>query len=277
VTGAGVGVCGGCADGISARETAALECVRDTLPTCACTSKHARTRTHALHPTKRMDGWPGCIGAHAYAHILSLPENQSLRPPPLLSSPPLPLLGAAPGPSPAGASAGHRQASPPPHTIPAPINAPTHARSPLIRPPAVSPATLPHACLPAAPPVSPQHVAPPRLGPRHPNALRPPRPSLTAVTPAPVHVELAPCRREAVTEPGRRRGAAEGGGEVCPGPGGRFVHVEVVEAACAGRAGGATAARRSHAGRAARLLTPAWLAAAACAAAEYLAPSRRLK
>jgi hypothetical protein len=80
-----------------------------------------------------------------------------------------------------------------------------------------------------------------------------------------------------VTDPGRGRGAAEGGGEVCPGPGGRIVHVEVVEAACAGRAGGATAARRLHAGRAARLRTHAWLAAAACAAAEYPVPSRGLK
>ena len=41
--------------------------------------------------------------------------------------------------------------------------------------------------------------------------------------------------------------------------------------------GGATAARRSHAGRAARLRTHAWLAAAACATAVNPAPSRRLK
>ena len=47
-----------------------------------------------------------------------------------------------------------------------------------------------------------------------------------------MHVELAPRRREAVTIPGRGRGAAEGGGEVCPGPGGRIVHVQVVEVAC---------------------------------------------
>ena len=94
---------------------------------------------------------------------------------------------------------------------------------------------------------------------------------------SPVHVELAPRRREAVTISGRGRGAAEGGGEVCPGPGGRIVHVEVVEFACAGRAGDAMLLRRSHAGWAARLRTHAWLAAAACAAAEHPAPSRRLK
>jgi hypothetical protein len=72
-------------------------------------------------------------------------------------------------------------------------------------------------------------------------ALRPPRPFLTAVIRAPVHVELAPRRREAVTAPGRGR---KGGREVCPGPGGRIVHVEVIEKGCAGRAGGATAARQ---------------------------------
>jgi hypothetical protein len=177
--------------------------------------------------------------------------------------PPLPFLGAAPRPSPAGASAGHRLSgghqsatrpripTPPPHQSKRPY---THARTERSHPPArrlaCHPAPCPH----------------------------PPRPSLTPVIRAPVHVELAPRRREAVTNPGRRRGAAEGGGEVCPGPGGRIVHVcEVIENACAGRAGGATAARRSRAGRAARLRTHAWLAAAACAAAEYPAPSRRLK
>jgi hypothetical protein len=84
---------------------------------------------------------------------------------------------------------------------------------------------------------------PPRLGPSgyHPHALRPPRPSLTATSDivAPVHVELAPRRREAMTSPAQGRGAAEGGGEVCPVPGGRIVHVEVVEVACAGRGRGA--------------------------------------
>ena len=259
----------------------ALACVHDRVPACARTSKHPRTRTHAPHPTKRTDRWPGCISAHAYAHVLSLSADQAHRPHFHLF-----LLGAAPGPSPAGVSAAHRRSgghqsatrprlpTPSPHQSTRPR---THARSPLIRPPAVSPATLPHARLPAAPPVSWQHVAPPRLGPHHPHALRPPRPSLTAVTIAPVHVELAPRRREAMKTPGRGRGAAEGGGEVCPGPGGRIVHVEVVEVGCAGRARGATAARRSHAGRAARLRTHAWLAAASCAAAEYPAPSRRLK
>jgi hypothetical protein len=199
------------------------------------------------------------------------------------------ILGAAPAPPPAGSSArhrrsgGHQSATRP--RLPTPsqhqsMHAGTAGRSPLICPPAVSPATLPHARLPAALPVSRQHVTPPSLSLHHPHALRPPRPSLTADTRAiyaPVHVEHAPRWREAVIGPGRGRGAAEGDREVCPGPGGRIVHVEVIEIPCAGRAGGATAARRSHAGWAARLQTHAWLAAAACAAAEYPAPSRRLK
>jgi hypothetical protein len=119
----------------------------------------------------------------------------------------------------------------------------------------------------------------PASTPHHPHTLRPPRPSLTtAETIAPVHVELAPRRREAVTVSGKRRGAAEGGGEVCPGPGGRIVHVEVVDVDWYGRAGGRTAARQSHAGRASRLRTHALLtAAAACKTAEYPAPPRRLK
>jgi hypothetical protein len=76
-----------------------------------------------------------------------------------------------------------------------------------------------------------------------------------------MHVELAPRRREAVIDPGRRRGAAEGGGEVCPSPGGGIVHVQVVEVACTGRTG----SHRLHAGRAARMRTHAWLSApAAC-------------
>jgi hypothetical protein len=74
-------------------------------------------------------------------------------------------------------------------------------------------------------------------------------PSFTAVTRAPVHVELAPRRGEAVTAPGRGLGASEGDGEVCPGLGGRIIHVQVA-VDCEGRAGGATALRRLHAGRA---------------------------
>jgi hypothetical protein len=239
----------------------------------------AHAPTHYIRPS----GWTDGLGASAPTHMhtcsfylckLNSPSN-----PP---SPSPPRRGACPLASrrlcrtPAKRRPPVRLASPPPRTIPAPINgACTHARSPLIiRPPAVSPATLPHACQPVAPPVSWQHVAPPCVGPRHPHALRPPLPSHTAVARAPVHVELAPRRREAVTASGRRW---EGGKEIFPGPGGRIVHVEVVEIPCAGRAGGATAARRLLAGRAARLHTHAWLAAAACAAAEYPAPSRRLK
>jgi hypothetical protein len=110
-------------------------------------------------------------------------------------------------------------------------------RSPLFCPPAISPAKQLHARLPAAPPVSWQDIAPPRLGPHHPHALRLPRPKLTVVIIATVHVELAPRRCEAATEPGRGRGAAQGGGKVGPCAGGRIVHVEVVEEVCAGRVG----------------------------------------
>jgi hypothetical protein len=66
----------------------------------------------------------------------------------------------------------------------------------------------------------------------------PPRPLLLTVNGvaiiAPVHVELAPRRREAVTLSGRRGRAGRCGGQVRPGHGGGVVDVQVMEvAACA--------------------------------------------
>jgi hypothetical protein len=49
---------------------------------------------------------------------------------------------------------------------------------------------------------------------------------------APVHVELAPRRREAVAESGRRTGGVERGREQGPGHGGGVEGVQVVEKAC---------------------------------------------
>jgi hypothetical protein len=248
-------------DWISAREKKARKCARAH----ACTythGAHGRVRTrartnceqacphahmHTLHPTAQMDRWPGfSIGTHAYAHSLSLSADQTL-PNPHQHSIRTHMHTHSPRHgawilasrrlcrTPAKRRPPVRQASPPPPKGPphwckgARTHARTHARSPLIRPPAIAPATLPHARRPAAPPVSWQDVAPPRCGPRHPHAFPLPRPSLTDVVRAPVHVELAPRRREAVSSPGRRRFAFAGGGEVCPGPGGRIVHVQVVE------------------------------------------------
>ena len=57
-------------------------------------------------------------------------------------------------------------------------------------------------------------------------------PSLT-VSLAPVNVEQAPRRREAVIRSWGRRGAGCGGGEVGPGHGGGVVDVQVAEVACA--------------------------------------------
>jgi hypothetical protein len=52
---------------------------------------------------------------------------------------------------------------------------------------------------------------------------------LTGDTHAPVNVELAPRRREAVTPSGRRGRAGRYGGQVRPGHGGGVVHVQVLE------------------------------------------------
>ena len=54
----------------------------------------------------------------------------------------------------------------------------------------------------------------------------------TAATPAPVHVELAPRRREPVTLSRRRGCAGRCGGEVRPGHGGGVEDVKVPEVAC---------------------------------------------
>ena len=59
---------------------------------------------------------------------------------------------------------------------------------------------------------------------------------LTVGIKAPVHVEQAPRRREAVAGSGERWGAGRGGGEVGPGHGGGVVDVQVAEiGACARR------------------------------------------
>jgi hypothetical protein len=52
---------------------------------------------------------------------------------------------------------------------------------------------------------------------------------VTLIIRAPKHIQLIPRRREAVTPSGRGRAAADGSGEVCPGPGDGVVHVQVVE------------------------------------------------
>jgi hypothetical protein len=50
--------------------------------------KQACSHTHYVpQPTKRIDGWPWCIGAHSYTHILSLSPNQTQRPPHPLPAP----------------------------------------------------------------------------------------------------------------------------------------------------------------------------------------------
>ena len=55
------------------------------------------------------------------------------------------------------------------------------------------------------------------------------------MTKAPVHVEPAPLRREAMTPSGARRGAGRGGGEVRPGHGDGVVNVQDATVACARR------------------------------------------
>jgi hypothetical protein len=251
----------------STRTMRMAECVYARAQTV---NRHARTRicTHYTRPRRWTDGLGASARTHMHTHSQSL-QTKHIRT--LTNTPSARTLNTFGPPQTPHLRPPVRQASPPPPKRPPHWSkgARTYARSPLIRPPAISPANLPHARLPAAPPVSRQDVwPPPRLGHRQPHALPPPCPCLTAVTRAPVHVELAPRRGEAVTESGRGRGAVAGSGEVCPGPGGGIVHVQVVEVACTGRTG----SHRLHAGRAARMRTHAWLsAAAACTAAkQYL-------
>jgi hypothetical protein len=45
------------------------------------TNRNACTRTHALRSTARMDGWPGCIGTHAYALTPSADKTRPTPPP----------------------------------------------------------------------------------------------------------------------------------------------------------------------------------------------------
>jgi hypothetical protein len=159
--------------------------------------KQACSHTHASTTSVQADGPMAWVHQRPRICTCALSLHKLKTP----ASPSPAFLDEAFGPSPAAASAAHRRSgghqsaarprlpTPSPHQSTRPR---THAPGPLIRPPAGSPATLPHARLLAAPPVSRLHVAPPRLGPRYPHALRPPHPSLTNATIAPVHVELAP-------------------------------------------------------------------------------------
>ena len=70
-----------------------------------------------------------------------------------------------------------------------------------------------------------------------PRLLYPPRHQthITDITSAPVHVEPAPRRREAVTVSGGRWGAGRVEGEVRPGHRSGIEHVQVIVDACVGR------------------------------------------
>ena len=59
------------------------------------------------------------------------------------------------------------------------------------------------------------------------------RAPLAKIHPAPEHVELPPRRGESVLVSLRRQFARSQVGEVCPGPGGRVVDMQVLEVICA--------------------------------------------
>ena len=63
------------------------------------------------------------------------------------------------------------------------------------------------------------------------------RKKVTGAIPAPVHVELAPGRREAVIVSGRRRIARRRGGQVGPVHGDGVVDVQIPEVHCTRQAG----------------------------------------
>ena len=73
---------------------------------------------------------------------------------------------------------------------------------------------------------------------------------------APVHVELAPCRREAVARSGDRPCSRQCSGEIHPGHGHRFVDVQVGEEACARRGIGTGPTLPSPSGSSSRAARP---------------------
>ena len=78
----------------------------------------------------------------------------------------------------------------------------------------------------------------PRLLPPNYQPVSPcPSLTLTNYPLAPVHVEPAPSRREAVTSSGGRWGAGRIGGEVCPDHGDWVVDEQITKQACARRTG----------------------------------------
>jgi hypothetical protein len=119
------------------------------VPTRARMIKHARTRTHSPHPTAWMDGWPGCIGARAYAHALSRRKPNTPAPPAPFPSyrPHQRAICVLVSPRLSRTPANHSTSRPrlPKRTQHKSTGRRTEGRSPLIRPLAISPATLPQA------------------------------------------------------------------------------------------------------------------------------------
>ena len=76
-------------------------------------------------------------------------------------------------------------------------------------------------------PLSPSSTSTPATSHKH----------ITEFTTAPVHVEPAPRRHEAVTVSGARPGAGRIGGEVCPDHGDWVVDEQITKQACARRTG----------------------------------------
>jgi hypothetical protein len=140
----------------------------DRVRTDARTTSKIHARLKYTRPQGWTDGLDASARTHMHTYSIALRTKQTAPPPPLALPPRRGAWALATRRlcrTPAKWLPPVRPASPPPQTTPAPVCRRTGERNRLIRPPAILPATLPHALLPTAPPVSWQEFTPHGLGP----------------------------------------------------------------------------------------------------------------